>query len=276
MDGAARDASRTALGVAALRAAHQVLDQQPLILEDPVAIRLLDPGALQHIRGKEAELQGPSARGLRSHVVLRSRFTEDHLRERAEAGVSQYVILGAGLDTFAYRQPSWARGLSVFEVDHPATQEAKRMRLHAGGLECPPNLAFAPVDFESSSLREGLQAAGLDFTRPAFFSWLGVTMYLTEEAIDATLRFAAAFPAGSGMVLTFAQPEGSGLADLAAAAGEPWITRFTPLGMETKLRETGFSRVAFLEPEEAAARYYQDRSDGLPPPRRISTALAEV
>lgn len=279
MDGIQRDASRTALGVAALRAAHQVLDQKPLILEDPVALRLLDPGALEHLREKTVELQSPGARGLRSHVVLRSRFAEDCLKACVASGNSQYVILGAGLDTFAYRQPSWARNLRIFEVDHPASQEAKRARLGAGGIDLPLNLAFVPVDFESASLQMGLEAASVEFTQPAFFSWLGVTMYLTDEAIDATLRFVAGFPSGSGLVLTFAQPSEPGLDDLAdkaAAAGEPWITRLTPSQMEAKLHLAGFSRVSFLEPKEATARYYQGRGDGLPPPRRINTVLAEV
>ncbi|HTL99319.1 MAG TPA: class I SAM-dependent methyltransferase [Holophagaceae bacterium] len=277
-----RASSRTALAVAALRAAHQSVDQKPLILEDPVAARLLDPAALDRMREKAAELNSPGARGLRSHVVLRSRFAEDCLRERVETGLAQFVILGAGLDTFAYRQPAWARSLRVFEVDHPASQEAKRARLRAGGLDLPSNLTFAPVDFESSSLQEGLEAAGVDFSSPAFFSWLGVTMYLTEEAIDAVLRLAAGFPAGSAMILTFAQPDDgsdatrTGLADKAAQAGEPWIARFTPRQMEARLRDAGFSSVFFLSPEEAANRYYRDRTDGLPPPRKINTALAEV
>ena len=277
-----RASSRTALGVAALRAVHQVMDAEPRILEDPIIGRLMGEGLAEKIRTEPGSFQTPGARGLRSHVVLRSRFAEDELAGAVRRGVTQYLLLGAGLDTFAYRQPAWAGSLRIFEVDHPASQQATRTRRHEAGIALPPNLVFAPVDFESQTLAEGLGAVGFDPGKATFLSWLGVTMYLTEAAIDEVLSFAGTLVPGSALVLTFAQPEaprddaGPTLADLAAAAGEPWISRFTVEAMEGKLRRAGFSEVVFLTPETAAARYYRDRADGLPPPRRVNTALARI
>jgi methyltransferase (TIGR00027 family) len=277
-----RASSRTALGVAALRAVHQVMDAEPRILEDPVITRMMGAELFEKIRTEPEIFRTQGSLGLRSHVVLRSRFAEDKLAEAVGRGVTQYVVLGAGLDTFAYRQPDWAGAIRVFEVDHPASQESKRKRLHAAGIEPPQNLVFAPVDFEIQTLADGLDQAGFDSGKPAFFSWLGVTMYLTEAAIDAVLAFVGSLAPGSGMVLTFAQPELRGsdgrpsLADRAAEVGEPWITRFTPAQLERKLNGAGFSEVGFLAPEEAAARYYRGRGDGLPPPRRVNTAFARI
>ncbi|HET8900655.1 MAG TPA: class I SAM-dependent methyltransferase [Holophagaceae bacterium] len=277
-----RASSRTALGVAALRAVHQVMDAAPRILEDPVITRMMDAHLFEKIQNEPGVFQTPGARGLRAHVILRSRFAEDKLAEAVERGVAQYVVLGAGLDTFAYRQPAWAGALRVFEVDHPASQESKRERLHAAGIAPPPNLVFAPVDFEIQTLADGLRLAGFDRDKPAFFSWLGVTMYLTEAAIDAVLAFVGSLAPGSGLVLTFAQPETPrtdgqpSLADRAAEVGEPWITRFTLEELEHKLRGAGFAEVGFLMPDEAVARYFQDRADDLPPPRRVNTAFART
>ena len=276
-----REASRTALGVAALRAAHRILDAEPWILDDPIAIRLLDPDPATKLH-ESVRLQQPLARALRSHVLLRSRIAEDRLEAAVAEGLNQCVILGAGYDTFAYRQPAWARGLRIFEVDHPASQATKLERVRRAGLEAPPNLVHAPIDFERTSLEEGLRRAGFDADDLAFFSWLGVTMYLTLPAIEAVFRFVGALPAGSRMVLTFAQPEQeedrgpSSLADLAASVGEPWLTRFTPGELTASLRRAGFRAVHILAPEEARDRYYAGRADGLPAPRRASIAYAEV
>ena len=146
---------------------------------------------------------------MRTHVVLRSRFTEDRLAEAASRGITQYVILGAGFDTFAYRQLVWAKALKIFKVDQPATQAQKQLRLEQAGMELPPNLSFAGINFEHESLRDGPLRNGVSLTEPSFFSWLGVTMYLKEDAIDAVLWTIAQFPPESEIAFTFAQPPDS-------------------------------------------------------------------
>lgn len=275
-----RTASTTARGVAALRAAHQIIDAAPPILDDPVIVRLLGAETAERIRAEPEKLEHPVMRGLRSHVLLRSRFAEDSLAEAVARGVEQYVLLGAGLDTFAYRQPAWAGALTIIEVDHPASQRAKREALLAAGIDVPSNVRYADIDFERETLAGGLRRCGVSTETKTFFSWLGVTMYLTLEAIEAVLRTVVCFPTGSQMVLTFAQPrepaEPNPLAEGAAAAGEPWISYFTPEELTALLRRVGFSEVALLSRDEAMRRYYADRADGLVAPRRVSLCTATV
>jgi len=280
--GVPRAASSTARGVAVLRAAHLIVDGKPPVLNDTVVARLLGGDVEAQIRARADELQRPTPRGLRSHVVLRSRFAEDALMDAVADGVEHYVLLGAGLDTFAYRQPEWARRLTVIEVDHPASQAAKRAALAAAGIEIPPTVRFADVDFERETLSHGLARRGVDTAKRTFFSWLGVTMYLTRDAIEATLRTVLSFPKRSEIVFTFAQPNldpASGAAKLAegaASAGEPWISYFTPEEVDEMLRSLGFSDARFLSREEAERRYYANRTDGLAVPSRVSIATARV
>lgn len=272
-----RDASRTALGTAYLRAVHQLFDAPPRILDDPVAVLLLGPAALQRIHNAPESYQTPERRALRAHVVLRSRFAEDRLAAAVLRGVTQYVVLGAGFDTFALRQPPWAQALKILEVDHRETQDMKRARLAAAGLTMPANGDFADVDFERELLRDGLLRCHFSLDQPTFFSWLGVTMYLKEDAIDAVLRSAAAFPAGSEIVLTFALPPGdspSPFDQRAASLGEPWVSYFEPDVLEAKLRDAGFSRVEFLSPAEAEERYFRQRPADLPVPQHTNIVCA--
>jgi len=277
-----RDPSRTALGTAYIRAVHQLIDGEPRILDDPVAVPLLGPAALRRINDSPDRYRTPEARALRAHVVLRSRFAEDRLAAAMPRRIGQYVILGAGFDTFALRQPAWAQGLKIVEVDHSATQGEKRSRIAAAGLAMPGNVDFVDIDFERESLQEGLARCGLSMSLPTFFSWLGVMMYLKEDAIDAVLRSVAAFPAGSEIVLTFRQaPEqGAGstsvLAERVASLGEPFVSFFEPRELETKLRGAGFSEVEFLSPGEAEERYFRQRPKDLPAPRRTPIASAIV
>src|SRR5215471_4533662 len=207
--------SRTALGVAWLRAAHQVLDSKPLILEDAAVVELLGRETAERVAQASARLQTPGARLLRSHVVLRSRFTEDRLEQSLGRGIKQFVILGAGYDTFFARQPRWAQELKIFEIDQPATQADKLARIAANGIKVPSNVTFGNVNFEVESVEAGLHRHGLNFNEPTLFSWLGVTMYLTESAIDATLNAVLRFPRGSEIVLTFASRENEDLSDAA-------------------------------------------------------------
>jgi methyltransferase (TIGR00027 family) len=275
--------SRTALATAYLRAAHQLLDAEPRLLEDPVALPLLGPLAPAHILAATDRYRSPEARGLRAHVVLRSRFAEDRLEEALQRGVRQYVVLGAGFDTFAYRQPSWARPLTIVEVDGPATQQVKRQLLRDAALTEPANLRFVDIDFERESLADGLVRHGVRTDVPTVFAWLGVTMYLTQETVDAVLGCIATFPRGSEVVLTFAwppgdpsvSPGGGTLADRSARAGEPWITFFMPQALEMRLRDLGFTGVEFLTPTAAQQRYFDSRPDDLPAPR-LATIVSAI
>src|SRR5271167_3027992 len=174
--------SRTALAAASYRAAHQILEKGS-IFSDPLAVRIL--GIDGATIAREAEEQ-PSRRAMRMFIAVRTRFAEDALAAAVERGVTQLVILGAGLDTYAYRTKLGDR-LRIFEVDHPATQAWKRQRLAEESIALPPALTFAPVDFERQTLDDGLRAAGFDPTQPSFFTWLGTVVYLSEPAIDATL-----------------------------------------------------------------------------------------
>jgi methyltransferase (TIGR00027 family) len=281
-----RNASNTALGTLFMRGVHQLLDAKPLILDDPTALTLLGEDAARQIKNNRNRHQTLAARALRTHVVLRSRFAEDRLAEAAGRGITQYVILGAGFDTFAYRQPAWAKALKIFEVDQPATQAQKRLRLERAGIALPPNLSFAGIDFEYESLRDGLLRHGISLTETSFFSWLGVTMYLKEDAVDAVLRTIAQFPAESEIVFTFAQsPDSlsgqessfhSSLSKVVSGVGEPFISFFTPAVIETKLRKAGFKTVAFLSNEEAEERYFRQRPKDLHIPKRSVIACATL
>jgi methyltransferase (TIGR00027 family) len=271
-----RKVSHMALGTAYMRAAHQLFDAPPRILEDPLAVLLLGPAVVQRINDTAEGFQTPERRALRAHVVLRSRFAEDRLAAAVLRGVTQYICLGAGFDTFALRQPVWAQPLRILEVDHAGTQAAKRAQLAAAGLAMPENADLASIDFEGESLRDGLLRYQVSLDAPTFFSWLGVTMYLKDDAIDAVLRSVAAFPVGSEIVLTFAPPgdSSSPLAQRAAEAGEPWMSYFTPDALEAKLHGAGFSHVEFLSPEEAEVRYFRQRPHDLPVPTRTNIVCA--
>ena len=196
-----RPPSATARRAAVIRAVHQVIDA-PLVFADPLAVRMVAPVAPAELR---SALDGSP--GLRADVVLRSRFAEDRLADAVRRGVRQYVNLGAGLDTFACRNPHQAKGLRVFEVDHPATQAFKRQQLKAAGIPVPAVTRFVPVDFETQSLRSELRRAGLRFDRPAFFAMLGVVIYLTREATMETMRVVAGCARGTQIAFSYSVPE---------------------------------------------------------------------
>ncbi len=273
-------ASKTALATAYVRAAHQLLDDEPRLLDDAAAVPLLGERAAETIYGAIARHQSPAGKALRTHVVLRSRFTEDRLRRAVARGVTRYVLIGAGFDTFALRRPAWAKTLRIVEVDHPATQSAKRERIAKAGFSEPERLIFAPADFERDDLGEVLVRGGALPGEPAFFSWLGVTMYLEDAAIDATLRAIAAFAPGSEVALTFRQPLASETAATLAATvsghGEPFVSFFTPDEIEAKLRLCGFRDVDFLTPEKAEALYFTPLRTDLPVPKKTSILCASV
>ncbi|HEY3935629.1 MAG TPA: class I SAM-dependent methyltransferase [Gemmatimonadales bacterium] len=264
--------SRTALGAAARRAMHRLLDD-PLILDDPLALAILPPEGVERVR---RETTGRRARGssrLRGFLAARSRVAEDWLASVAARGVDQYVILGAGLDTFAYRSHDRFPSLRVFEVDHPATQAWKRERLVAGEIAIPGSVVFVPVDFTSDSLMASLVRAGFDPARPACFAWLGVTMYLHQPDVMATLSAIAGCASGTSVVFDYMVSD-SHLSLLArwfvgrgarrvARHGEPWVGRFDPPVLAAALHRVGFGTVTDLGPDDLYRRFFQDRTDGL-------------
>jgi methyltransferase (TIGR00027 family) len=197
-------ASRTALGVALRRAAHQIYDEVPLVLNDPMAAPLLGNRYAKALADALEDVNEDSSRLMRAWLVARSRFAEDQLARAVEAGARQYVIFGAGLDTFGFRNPH--PGLEVYEVDHPATQSWKQELAEASEVVAPESLHFVPVDFETQKLSERLEEAGLDSHAPTVFALLGVVMYLTAEAFGETLRYIASFPEGSGVIFDYAVP----------------------------------------------------------------------
>jgi methyltransferase (TIGR00027 family) len=209
---------------------------------------------------------------VRASLVARSRYAEDRL---VAGPYRQYVILGAGLDSFAWRRPDLLASLRVFEVDHPATQTWKRARIDELALPLQDGHVFAPIDFETGTLRSGLDRVGLDWSQPTFFSWLGVAVYLTSDAIETTLRTVAGCEPGSEIVLSydttapFRDDIGREMMEveskLLAAVGEPYTTRFSPAEAETLIERCGLEVAEHPTPEALYGRYFMDRSDGLCP-----------
>ena len=275
-------ASRTALGVATLRAAHQLLDD-PLVLDDPVALPLLGHELAAALTADPHAHHARLSRGLRGTMVVRSRFAEAELARAVAAGTRQYVVLGAGLDTFACRNPFAAQGVRVFEVDHPATQAWKRESLEVAGFGIPDCLTLVPVDFERQVLAQALIEAGLDHNAPACFAWLGVTMYLTEAAVMDVLRFVAGLPRGTSIVCDFRIPRalqgpaerrrGDALAAHVAERGEPWISAFAPADLRERAHTLGFAEVETYEPDDLNRRYLARRKDGLRTAGRLMRAV---
>jgi methyltransferase (TIGR00027 family) len=266
--------SRTAWRVAVRRAVHQLLDQPP-VLNDPLAVSILGAETAASLRAAPAQFEtGRLSPYMRAFFAVRSRFAEDQLAAARARGVRQYVVLGAGLDTFAYRDPSPGMPLRVWEVDFPATQAWKRERLAEASIAEPPTVTYVPIDFERQALPDVLGATGFDPTIGAVFSWLGVVPYLTRDAIMATLRYVASVTAaGGGVAFDFGIPPErlsltqrrvfDALAARVSAAGEPWRTFFEPDDLARELHELGFSVAHSLSGEAINARYFADRSDGL-------------
>ncbi len=262
--------SATALRVAMRRAAHQLIDR-PIVFEDPLALAIIGERRAEIVRAGDPRERSRLGRSLRAFLAARSRYAQEALDAAVGRGVGQYVILGAGLDTSAYRVPH--AGLRCFEVDHPATQEWKRRLLEEAGIPIPASLTFVPLDFETQALAIGLRAAGFDSSRPAFFSWLGVVPYLHRESVTATLAMIAALPGESAVVFDYGVPPSrlplrellvaAYVAKRVAAAGEPWRTFFDPDELAHELAALGFRRTEDLGPVEINARYFAGRADGL-------------
>jgi methyltransferase (TIGR00027 family) len=261
--------SRTAWAAATHRAAHQILEQGRIFC-DPLALRIL--GVDAETVGREAA-EHPSRRRMRIFIAVRTRFAEDALARAVEQGVRQLVVLGAGLDTYVYRNPLGDR-LRIFEVDHPATQAWKRERLAEAAIPLPGWLTFAPIDFEREALADGLAAAGFVREQPTFFTWLGVVPYLSEEAAWSTLRFIASLPKGTQVVFDYSDPPESlspearathdQRAERVAALGEAWVNYFEAEKLHPRLRALGFDEIEDLGPPQIAARYFPNRAAPIP------------
>jgi methyltransferase (TIGR00027 family) len=263
----------TAVRVALWRALHVEVDAPPHVFQDEVGLRLAapDPG------WRSRPDMSPFTRPFRASIVARARLTEDLVEEQAAHGVGQYVILGAGLDTFVQRRPELASRMRVFEIDQPGPQAWKRQRLVDLGLGIPPCLRFVPVDFEAGEAWwERLAASGFDAGLPALVASGGVSMYLTPEANAATLRQVAALAPGSVLVMSFilpvelADPEvRPGIERAVAGAranGTPFLSFYTPEAMLTLARAAGFKEVRHVSATALAQRYFAGRTDGLRPP----------
>jgi methyltransferase (TIGR00027 family) len=262
--------SRTAFRVAVRRAAHQALDC-PKVFDDPLALRIVGEEAASQIVSKGSPRERLAERLRRAFFAVRSRYAEDQLALAVERGILQYVVLGAGLDTFAYRNPFAAQGLRVFEVDHPATQTWKRELLQSASIPIPADAVFVAVDFEKETLADRLQHAGFRSNAPAFFSWLGVVPYLTDPAFQQTLSFVAAMPPETGLVFDYAvdpailtAEERAALDLLArrvASAGEPFQLFFQPEELRQRLVQVGFRHIEDLDRDQINARYFASRDD---------------
>ncbi|AMO96156.1 methyltransferase, TIGR00027 family protein [Collimonas fungivorans] len=271
----------TAARVALWRALHVEADPPPHVLEDKIGLKLLAPDQDWRNRG---DMDPQFTRPFRASIVARARFIEDLVVEQAGRGTTQYVILGAGLDSFAQRRPEIASRLKVFEIDQPGPQAWKRRRLIELGFGVPDWLRFVPVDFEAGgSWRDGLTAAGFDDSKPAIVVSTGVSMYLTRDANAATLRQVAALAPGSTLAMTFllplelADPEvrpGLEMAEKGArASGTPFLSFFTPPEILALARESGFGEARHVSAADLTRRYFAGRTDGLRPPNNAEELL---
>lgn len=271
----------TAARVALWRALHVALDPPPHILEDEIGLKLLAP---EEGWRRRPDMDPDGTRLFRASIVGRARFIEDLVAERAGSGVGQYVILGAGLDSFAQRKPELASTLKIFEIDRPGPQAWKRRRLIELGFGIPEGLRFVPVDFEAGGgWWERLAAAGFDASRPAIAASTGVSMYLSRDAVAATLRQIAALAPGSMLAMSFLLP--LELADPklrpgleravqgARASGTPFLSFFTPPEIVRLAREAGFKEARHISAAMLAERYFAGRSDGLRPPDNTEELL---
>jgi methyltransferase (TIGR00027 family) len=257
------------LGAARLRAAHQVLDRASIFV-DPLALRILDDDTQTALRAAEGHPSGPR---IRWFIAARSRIAEDALTIAIRNGARQLVVLGAGLDTLAYRAPA-AGGLRVFEIDHPATQAWKRQCLLKASIAVPDALSFVPVDFERETLADALASAGFDPRQRSFFSWLGVVPYLTEAAVFSTLGFIAALPGGAEVVFDYVNPAASmtearraghqALLTRVAALGETIKSHFYTDALRAELTALGFRDLDDFGPAQIATRFFPERANPSP------------
>ena len=268
--------SRSALTAAAARAAHLIVDRQPTIFADTLAAALLGDRAEELIAYHRLHGTHPVLVGARVQVTCRSRYAEDALARAVGAGVTQYVLLGAGLDSYPYRGGPAGR-VRVFEVDHPASQEFKRAALAAARIEVPDNVRYVPADLARDPLARCLGAAGFDAAAPAVVAWLGVTMYLTAEAVAETMTAVAGLAPGTELIADYLLPEaardeagalyGALVAQASAEQGEPWRSCFTPDEMTDLAGRAGFGAVRAVSQRDTIPAQLWLRPDSLRPAR---------
>jgi methyltransferase (TIGR00027 family) len=277
--------SYMAEATARMRAAHQLLDDEPRILDDPLAVRILGAESLAAVKADEARYRSAVLARARAMVVVRARYVEDECHAALARGVRQVVILGAGLDTLAYRLAP-QEDLRIFELDHPDTQRWKLERLAAGGIGRPDGVVHVPLDFGHDSLPERLIGAGFELGRPAFFSCLGVTYYLERRTVDDLLMFVATGAPDTQLVFDFlldepvrdpaARESMASAHEAAASHGEQFRSRFDPMLLRAELLGMGFSAVALFGPRDATQRYLGGRTDGLRVDSSLHLASATV
>jgi methyltransferase (TIGR00027 family) len=274
----------TAVRVALWRAIHVQIDSQPHVLEDEIGLKLVDPAEGWRQR---PDMDPNFTRGFRAAIVSRARFIEDLVFEKMSHGLNQYVILGAGLDTFAQRRPDVASKLQIFEIDQPLTQAWKQQRLTELGFSLPSWLHFVPVDFETGrSWQEQLVNSSFDKTKPALVSSTGVSMYLTKEANAASLRQIATLAPGTTLAMTFLLPKeliepedrlGLEISEKGArASGTPFLSFFEPNEIMKMAREAGFSEVRHVSGTDLTQRYFAGRADDLRPSSGENLLIATV
>ena len=264
--------SHSARHMALIRAAHQVLDD-PLVLPDPIALTLVGADGLKRIQSGGFAFHSQGQRSLRAFAVARSRIVEDELAQAVSRGVRQMVILGAGMDTFAYRNAHAQQGLIVYELDHPDTQAMKRRKLAKYGIAEPAGLKYVAINFEQDDLSGRLQAAGFHADEPAMFSWLGVSMYLPLKAVQALLSFVGTAASGSCLIFDYIAPLSNAplamrlrlkvLAGLLALKGEPWKTFFDPDSLSNQLKSLGFGHTENRDQDAINAQFFNGRNDRL-------------
>jgi methyltransferase (TIGR00027 family) len=273
--------SATAVGAAAFRAAHQLFDKGEKLLTDEVILKLLSQESIDHLRQRKEDFFRRGSIAMRTHIILRSRYAEDCLYEAYWRGVRQYLLLGAGVDTFAWRQPAWAHDLHIIEADLSASQANKLRLLENAGLPHPENLSFLKVDLETDDLTSTFANSPLDPTAPVFVSCLGVLIYLRRPTVSRIFRALGSLPKGSEFVFTASVKRWNSFflfsATRAAAAGEPWLTYFRPSQLEEELKACGFTRIDWLTAEEATRRYWtNNNTTSLPPPKNCSLVRAVI
>ncbi|NWG70989.1 MAG: class I SAM-dependent methyltransferase [Parvularculaceae bacterium] len=264
--------SRTAMMTALARGLHRLFDDRPWLVDDPFGLLLIGPDWRSAGGAAAAAYDETERARLRAFIVARQKFAEDRL---IAGRYPQYVMLGAGLDSFVWRRPDVARHTRIFEIDHPATQNFKRTRADALGLTLPRTHSYTAVDFERETVQQALDRAGFDWSLPAFFTWIGVTMYISRAASRAVFSTVANCAEGSEIVFTYAPSANELDADdrklrdifvgIAAAAGESAISEFSQFELAELVAETGLTLAANPTRQDVAQAYFVDRNDGLAP-----------